>query len=141
MYKVLVDSNIIIDFLYMRKPFYSDSKKIIQLVEDKVVRGCVTTSILMDLHYIICHRFSTKNEANKSCEAIIQIFDILNVEDNDIVDALIKNPVDFEDTVVEMCAKRNKCDYIITRNIKHFDKTIAIEPWVFIDMIKNGGSD
>ena len=135
MYKVLVDTNIIIDFLYMRKPFYDESKKIIQLVEDKVIKGFITTSILMDLHYIIWHRFSSKNEANKACKAIMDVFDVLSIEDTDILNALKDNPVDFEDTVVERCAKRNQCNYIVTRNIKHFDKTLSIEPLSLIEKI------
>ena len=66
MYKVLVDTNIIIDFLYIRKPFYEDSKKIIQLIEDKSIKGYITTSILMDLHYIIWHRLASKKERGRA---------------------------------------------------------------------------
>ena len=137
MYKVLIDTNIIIDFLYKRQPFYTQSKQIIQMVESKIIEGCITTSILMDLHYIIWHRLGSKKDANSACQAMMNIFNILDVNSNDIDEALKTNPTDFEDKVVEKCSIRNNCDFIVTRNIKHFDSKIALEPQELIDKINN----
>ena len=135
MYKVLVDTNVIIDFLYCRKPFYDDSKRIIQLVEKKRIKGYITTSILMDLHYIIWHHLANKTEANKACEELMQIFEILPIMEEDISTALASHPIDFEDTVVENCALRISCNYLITRNTRHFKKARCCEPDEFLNMI------
>lgn len=38
MYKVLVDANILVDFMFHREPFYSNSNKIISLCENKKIK-------------------------------------------------------------------------------------------------------
>ena len=121
MYKVLIDSNIFVDFMFHREPFYKDSEKMISLCENKKVKGYVTTSMLMDLHYIFRRLSYSNNTANKAIEEIIKVFDVLNIEKKDIVNSIMQGKKDFEDGVIENCSIANKLDCIVTRNIDDFD--------------------
>lgn len=137
MYKVLLDSNIFVDFMLQRMPFYNDSEKVISLCENNKVKGYVTTSQLMDLHYIF-RKFSHSNEtSNTAIKEITNVFNVLDVSANDIVLSAEQNNRDFEDCVIENCSNRNKIDYIITRNKKDFvgTKIKIIEPYELLDIV------
>lgn len=121
MYKVLVDSNILIDFMFHREPFYNNSNKIISLCENKKIKGYLTTSILMDLHYIFKKNSHSKSTADTAIADIMNVFEVINVEDKDIKNSIKNERKDFKDGVIESCAIRNKLNYIVTRNETDFE--------------------
>lgn len=120
MYKVLVDSNIFVDFMFRRQPFYSNSEKVISLCENNKVKGYVTTSILMDLRYIFYRMSHSNVDADNAVKEILKVFKVIPVEEKDIVNSVEEHQKDFEDSVIEECSSRNKLDYIVTRNVKDF---------------------
>lgn len=137
MYKVLVDSNIFVDFMLHRMPFYDDSEKVISLCENKRIKGYITTSELMDLHYIY-KKFSHSNEtSNAAIKEIMNVFNVLDINEGDILKSIEQEHRDFEDCVVENCSNRNKIDYIVTRNPKDFieKKTKIIEPHALLNIV------
>lgn len=121
MYKAIIDSNIIIDYMMRRIPFYDNSKRIIELCEDETIKGYVTTSILMDLHYIFRRKVHSSETANMAIKELLKVFDVIDVTKDDIVNSLKNNNGDFEDGVVESCSINNGIDCIITRNVKDFN--------------------
>lgn len=123
MYKVLVDSNIFVDFMFHREPYYNLSEKVIGLCENKKIKGYVTTSILMDLHYIFKRMSHSKANADMAIMEIMKVFDVVDINKKDIVYSISINSKDFEDSIIENCAYRNSLDYIVTRNIKDFENT------------------
>lgn len=120
MYKVLVDSNIFIDFMFHRDGFYNESEKIMKLCEDRKVKPYVTTSMLMDLHYIFKKMSHSNDDADLAIKEILKIFKVLDVNSKDIIESISINAKDFEDYVIESCSRRNGIDYIVTRNKKDF---------------------
>ena len=137
MYKVLVDTNILVDFLFRRHDFYELSNRVINLCEENKIKGYVTTSILMDLHYIIQNKVHSKDDADMAIEEILKVFEVIDVTKNDILLTVKKHSKDFEDAVIEECSIRNKMDYIITRNVKDFRNSDidAIEPKKIINLV------
>lgn len=137
MYKVLIDTNIFVDFLFHRPDFYELSNKVIGLCEENQVKGYVTTSILMDLHYIVQNKVHSKDDADMVIEEIMKIFEVIDVDKSDILQTVRKHSKDFKDAVIEECSIRNKIDYIVTRNIKDFrnDAIKTIEPKKMVNLI------
>lgn len=121
MYKALIDSNIFVDFMFHRQPFYNDSEKVISLCENRIIKGYVTTSMLMDLHYIFKKLSHSNSTANTAISEIMKCFEVIDVEKSDIVTSITNNRKDFEDGVIESCSINNRIDYIITRNVDDFD--------------------
>ena len=136
MYKVLVDSNIFVDFMFRRQPFYSNSEKVISLCEKNIIKGYVTTSILMDLRYIFYRMSHSNADADNAVKEILKVFKVISVEEKDIVNSVEKHQKDFEDSVVEECSSRNKLNCIVTRNVKDFknEKIKVITPEELLSM-------
>ena len=126
MYKVLVDSNIFVDFMFHRMPFYENSSKVIALCEDKKIKGYVTTSILMDLHYIFARMSHSNKNADLAIQEITKVFDVIDVSYKDIYDSTIVHKKDFEDSVILQSSVRNKLNCIVTRNTKDFENSREI---------------
>jgi predicted nucleic acid-binding protein len=51
--KVLVDTNVILDVLLKRSPFYKDSYKIFQFVDQERIKGCLSASSITDIFYLL----------------------------------------------------------------------------------------
>lgn len=121
MFRVVVDTNIFVDFMYHRYPYYELSEKIIGLCEEHKVKGYVTTSTLMDLHYIFQKLSHSCATAGMAIEEILKVFDVIDVTKKDILASACKRKGDFEDIVIEECSINNKIDSIITRNVKDYE--------------------
>ena len=67
---------------------------------------------------------------------LFELFQILDVASADCQEALSSEVNDYEDAVLSCCAFRNRMDYIVTRNIKEYEKskTSVILPEIFINM-------
>ncbi len=118
--KLLIDTNIILDFLLEREPFYNNSKEILNLCALKKFQGFITASSVTDIFYIVHKALKNIDETYKILAAILNILEILSVTGNDVQKAFIRKAKDFEDCLMAECAKSNKCDGIVTRNYKDF---------------------
>lgn len=50
---ILVDTNIALDFLTMRQPFYNDARKVIRLCASEKVQGYIAFISLPNIFYIL----------------------------------------------------------------------------------------
>ena len=118
--KLLIDTNIILDFLLEREPFYDNSKEILKLCALKKFQGFITASSVTDIFYIVHKALKNTDETYKILTPILNIFEILNVTSNDVKKAFAVKAKDFEDCLMAECAKSNKLTGIVTRNYKDF---------------------
>ena len=75
-------------------------------------------------------------QAKSVMSKLFELFQILDVASADCQEALSSEVNDYEDAVLSCCAFRNRMDYIVTRNIKEYEKskTSVILPEIFINM-------
>lgn len=136
--KVLIDTNIILDWLLHREPFHSNAKYIVEKCIFGNVDGYLTAHMMTDLFYIL----RKKLNANKRKKLLIFLCDTMEIISEDQV--TIRNALyneqwmDLEDGLQMECADKMKIDYIITRNTRDFtmSKVTAIEPERFIEIYK-----
>lgn len=135
---VLLDTNIVLDFLLAREPFVDDAEQIIALSEKKQIQAYVTANSITDLFYIM-----RKHSDQEKCRLAISnllyvVVDIVSITRNDILKAIALNFEDFEDALQTQCAKKIKAEYIITRNEKDFqDKSVkVVSPQEFLKKIE-----
>jgi len=119
--KALLDTKIIIDNLACRDE-YGESLQIITLCENGILEGIITTVTVMDVMYIM-RKYLSFAETRSAVQLLLQIVDVIPALKSDISTALNGDFHDFEDAVQACCAERIKADYIITRNIKDFEKS------------------
>jgi len=118
--KVLIDTNIIIDVLDKREPFFQDSFRIIQLGLEGELETIMSAGAVTDVYYIINQFLRDANKAREQIFIISNFVKICNSTSEDITSALVLFVSDYEDAVIAAIARREKADYIITRNKEDF---------------------
>jgi len=132
--KILIDTNIIIDILEQRTPFFTASYRIIQLGLEEKLETFMSAGAITDVYYIISHSIHNAQKAKEKIFALVSLLSICNTTSDDINVALPLQMADFEDAVIASIAKREKADFIITRNEKDFANSPvpAISPKRFL---------
>lgn len=119
MKKVLVDLNIILDFLNKRN-FHAEAARLIDMCEKKKLAGCMCAHEITTLSYFLLKEHKDKNKVLHTLSALFDIFRILAVDESVLRDSLLSPVSDYEDAVIEVsCIKRN-IDCIISRNLADF---------------------
>ncbi len=118
--RLMIDTNIFIDVLTKREPFYHNSKLVLDLCENKKVQGFLSASAVTDIYYLVRRCVHDDDIAYDALGSVLDIVKILPITNDDILSAYMQKAPDFEDCLLAMCAKVNKCDAIITRNKKDF---------------------
>ena len=135
--KILVDTNIIIDALTSREPFREAAEQIFLLAANQIEDMYITASSATDIYYLVRKHLHSTEKAKNVMVKLYELFLILDVTSTDCQEALSSEVNDYEDAVISCCAYRNQMDYIVTRNIKDYEKSKiqAILPDRFINMI------
>jgi len=113
---VLVDTNVVLDVLLKRPPFYQDSFKIFQLIDQERIRGHLSASSITDIFYLLRKDQHNSGEVYRIMNELISLFLVVPVSETTIAGALALHWKDFEDAVQYMAAKENNITHIITRN-------------------------
>jgi len=136
--KVLYDTNVVLDYLVQREPFYHDSREVIILSAEKKLDGIIGAGSIADIYYIGRKNY---HSTEKSLNLIIDLLKLVTLVDTkayDITIALSFKMYDFEDAIIAATALRETTDYIITRNVKDFAESPipAITPGEFLSLVK-----
>lgn len=118
--RLMIDTNIFLDVLTERQPFYTNSKAVLKLCESKKVYGFLSASNVTDIFYLIRRELHSVDLAYKALGFVFDIAKVLTVTNEDVLNAYIQKAADFEDCLLATCAKSNHCDAIVTRNKKDF---------------------
>ncbi|PSB12792.1 PIN domain nuclease [Pleurocapsa sp. CCALA 161] len=121
--KVLLDTNVILDFALERYPWFADSEQIIYFAEQKQILGYVSASTISDIYYII--RKSKSKELALEFLLNLSIFCQIAAVDSSVISmALNVNFKDFEDAIQYSTAMMNGLNIIVTRNPQDFPVSI-----------------
>ena len=118
--KIMIDTNIVLDVLLEREPFYKHSRAILEMCEKRKIYGFISASSATDIFYLVRKALSSTEKAYDALGEILNIVKILTVTNDDVNKAFLQKAKDFEDCLLATCAKSNNCDAIITRNKKDF---------------------
>jgi len=133
--KVLIDTNVIIDVLGKNEEFYNDSYKIILLGLEGEIETIMSASAVTDVYYILKKYIHDSVSLRENIFLLSNYLKICKATAEDITAAIILFIPDFEDAVVAAIAKREKADFIISRNESDFENSHipAISPAQFIN--------
>ncbi len=117
---VLIDSDVILDALFDRKPFAKFAVQILKLCESKKIKGYLTPLIYSNVYYLL--RQSAQHEmVIQKLKQLLQITDVLQMDRNVVENALESDFKDFEDSLQHFSAvNHSQIDIILTRNIKDY---------------------
>lgn len=127
---LLVDTNIILDFLTMRQPYYDDAKNIIRMCAEERIEGYLAFHSLPNIFYIL-RKSHSEADRRKILKKICLVLKVTGASHERVCDALENDAFpDFEDCLQDECAQEISADYIVTRNIRDFQcsKVKAVTP-------------
>lgn len=134
--RILIDTNVLLDYLLEREPFFEDAKEIVlECVEGKT-KGCIAAHSISNMFFILRKDYDAK-ERREILTSLCSIFDVEGIDKSKLL-AGLKNEEfsDFEDCLQMECAKAYGADYIITRNVNDYAKSEikAIEPKTYLGL-------
>lgn len=134
---ILFDTNIILDIALNREPHFVASSKVFLKIDNSDFFGFVTATTITDIYYI-SKRVKGHQITINFISDLIQLLDVIGVNKETIIQSLNSPLLDFEDAVQSVSAKLSNMEYIITRNIKDFNKSEikAITPIEFLEALK-----
>lgn len=132
---VLVDTNVILDYLTERDGFFEDSRKVMEICSGKDVDGYIAFHSIPNIWFIL--RKKPESVRREMLNGICTILTVTGASHKDVV-AAINMPEfkDFEDCLQDQCAVLVNADYVITRNPDDFKsaKTMPIKPADFCNL-------
>jgi len=118
--KILIDTNVLLDYLLEREPFFDDAKKVILSCTEGNIKGCIAAHSISNMFFILRKDYTAKERR----EILLNLCTIFNIEGIDKAKLLsgLANEYfsDFEDCLQMECAKSYGAEYIVTRNVADY---------------------
>jgi predicted nucleic acid-binding protein len=136
--KVVIDNNVIVDALKPNPQFEAEAQEILRLASIKAIDGFVNANSLTDIFYILRKEHGA-GKAKAMIKKLLLIVDIISIESEDCVLALERLLNDFEDALVDVCAKKIGAACVVSRDdafIKSATEVEIIKPGEFIELCK-----
>ena len=120
---LLIDTDVLIDFLVERKPFTASAKRLIQQTNDKGIKTYMAAHSVTNMFYILRKIYPVsklKQRLLDLCNAI----SVVEINAALINRVLLNNDFDdIEDSLQAECAKSVRADYIVTRNVADYSRS------------------
>lgn len=120
--KLFIDTNVMLDLLGEREPFYESIAKIATIADKGKVKLIVSALSYPTVFYLL-----SKFEDNSVVKEKLRKFKVIS-ETSDLTDRIIDKALsskfsDFEDALQYYCALKMDCNLLITRNVKDFKES------------------
>ncbi len=120
--KLFIDTNVMLDLLGERDPFYDSIAKVATIADKGKVELIVSALSYSTVFYLL-----SKFEDNEIVKEKLRKFRAIS-ETSDLTDRIIDKGLsskfsDFEDALQFLCALRLDCNILITRNVKDFKES------------------
>ena len=122
--KVLLDTNVIVDVLQRREPWFSDGQKIFYAIAHKQITGCITAKEAADIHFFSRKQYTDQENVDAKARQVMTklyaLFELVDTLGIDCQNAIAIENGDYEDAIMIESAVRSHIDCIVTRNPDHF---------------------
>jgi predicted nucleic acid-binding protein len=118
--QILIDTNILLDFLLEREPFQQDAAKLFEAIESGQIIGHITATTLTDIFYIARKHTHSLELAREAVSNTLDTMNICSVNRSVLESAFASGLTDFEDAVQIYSAIAQSLDAIVTRDAKGF---------------------
>ena len=126
--KPLIDTNIVLDVLLKREPFYQDAVKVMNLAQYRDIHEYISASAVTDIYYIAYKQIRDRKLVLDLIKRLLMVVSIAAVTEQEIRNALETGWRDFEDAVQYSVALLNEMEGLVTRNPRDYEGA-DIEIW------------
>ena len=133
---LLIDTNIVLDWILKRCPFHESATEIVDLCMRGKIQGYLAAHTVLNVFYITRRDFSVDERRDLS-RLLCNRFEIIGVDRRTMLEAMdVIGFHDLEDSVQMRCADEKGLDYIVTRDINDFkySEVAAIMPDDFLTL-------
>ena len=139
--KVLVDTNVIINYLTHRDDKYRDSSiQVMEICASKAIEGYIAFHSLSIIWFYSVREKKPDEVRREWLDRVCKILTTSSAEHEAVVDAA-HNVVfkDFEDNLQNCCAVSAGCDYIVTVNTKDYEHSHvkAVTPLELVEIVNS----
>lgn len=134
---VLLDANVILDYITSREPDYRVAYKIIEMCCTGQVNGYLALHSVSIIWYVLRKYIPDEKERRQWIRKILQIVQVTGASHESVLRAVdMEEFRDFEDCLQDRCAEEIRAQYIITNNVKDFQGAVvkAVTPDEFCKM-------
>jgi predicted nucleic acid-binding protein len=117
---VLIDTNVILDAMLSGFPFNEAAQKLFIMAAEEKINAYITANCVTDIYYLLHKYLHDSVRCKEELRKLFTLFNIMDVTSSDCEKALELPMTDYEDALLAACAKREKIECIITRNVKDF---------------------
>lgn len=114
--KLLIDTNVVLDVLLKREPFFEAAAEVLGLTQRSDVWEYVSASAITDIYYIANRQMKDHTAVKDLLKRLLMVVSVAAVSEQEIRNALSLAWTDFEDSVQYSVALLNEMDGIVTRN-------------------------
>ncbi len=121
--KVLLDTDVLLDFFFDRQPFSEYAAEVLSLCEEKKIVGLTTPLIISNVYYLL-RKTAKHTVVIEKIKQLLNIIDIIEINKHVVLQALHSEFKDFEDALQNFSAVENgEITILLTRNVKDFKKS------------------
>jgi predicted nucleic acid-binding protein len=117
--RVLVDTNVVLDVLFARQPFFNDSAEVFGLVEHSKIDGLLCATTITTIDYLLTQAMP-RPTARQTLQKLLELFDIAPVNRAVLEEALKSRLTDFKDAVLDQAGRLAGAEVVVTRNQQDF---------------------
>ena len=121
---LLIDTDVLIDFLAERKPFTAAAKRLIRQTKEKGIKTYAAAHSVTNMFYILRKVYPLSRLKQRLLDLCTAIF-VVEINAALIRKVLLDNTFDdIEDSLQAECAKSVRADYIVTRNVADYSRSV-----------------
>lgn len=117
--RVLLDTNIVLDFILVRQPFFTEADQIFIELQNNKFKAFISAITPINAFYTT-RKEKGKEIAFEAIEELLKLVQIARCDKNVFQNALSLGFDDYEDAVQHECALAENLDAIVTRNTKDY---------------------
>jgi predicted nucleic acid-binding protein len=122
--RILLDTNILLDFFLERQPFYLESSQVFGAIAAGSIEGYFSASSATDIFYICRRQTQSVSIARQILQRTLALLTACPVTQSILETAFDSELPDFEDAVQIACAVAAGLDAIVTRNPADFQTSL-----------------
>lgn len=124
---MLLDTNIVLDYLANRMPFAEDAEALFEAAHKKTLALWISSLSFTTIRYLLCREVG-QAAARRIVQKLRPLVGVAAV-DEACIDRAIASPItDFEDAVQQECALQAGVDVLVTRDLSGFKKaSLSVE--------------
>ena len=119
MKQILIDTNIVLDLLARRMPFYTEAAELFSLADKKIIVLSLSSLSLANTHYVLA-RFKSESASRRILRNLKVLVSVLSFDEKIADLALNSDFKDFEDAIQYFTAIENEQELIVTRNMSGY---------------------